>query len=487
MKITHSATANVNIIPKGYAQRLNQLIRFLRVARSGTDDTLLSPASHLKDAKAILYRPKGNLSDGKWEIASEHETVDMAGGWYDAADYIKFTLTTAYTTYYLLRSYQEAPEYFTHSLSNSRFVDILDEAKHGLDYLSKTHPSRNQFIIQVSTGDDHKIGYRLPHRDPRDGKREALSAISPAQMGMTAAALALGAEIFEQVGETSLARAYLAKAQAIYIRAREPDALTQVAFEKDATNDFYRDNNPSDNMGLGAIELYRSTNDSRYLADAKDYAMAAGAGNWAAWCCVTSALNYRLSNETRTAQKRLSDELLGYRNYDRNQGNIWGIPMRPTWAPLPGAAIAAAYSGLSLMAELSSDASLLWDNLDYYFGRNNWGVSFVALPELSRAAVNTYSQVYQLTGEYPLGAVSEGPGSRTTYEALKPFFKPHDSDEYFKAFNTPAQIFFDNPTNFQTMESTIVGQASAIYLLTIVEKLADTEIKQRAATHKKAT
>ena len=230
-------------------------------------------------------------------------------------------------------------------------------------------------------------------------------------------------------------------------------------------------------MGLAAIELYLSTKKSEYLVQAKQYSEKIGNGKWAAWCCVTSALNYRLSKYDETAKLALFNELNGYQNYDQQRGNIWGIPMVPSWATLHGQAIAGAYSGLSFLLDTKYDLDLLWNNLDYYFGRNNWGASFIALPQLKNAATNVYSQIYSLTGEYPLGAVSEGPGSKQTYQGIKRFFKSSVDDKKFEPFNTKTQIFYDNSSNFQTMESTIVGQATAIYLLTIAEKVACRQMK----------
>jgi endoglucanase len=466
---------SIQIVAQPFQKILPAMLRFLRVARSGTSDTLLTPVSHLGDETATIYRPTGDIALGQWYVDTNNQTVDMLGGWYDAADYIKFTLTTAYTSYFLLRAYQESPELFVKTYSQSDLVDILDETKHGLDYLVKTHPSDHEFIIQVSTGADHLQGYRLPQNDARNGEREALSAISPAQMGLTSAALALGSQIFKQQGLTELANQYQQTAVAIYHRARESDALTDTAFERDTTNDFYLDKEPNDNMGLAAIELFNMTNEAHYLSEANEYSQKAGNGEWATWCCVTTSLNYRLSRHSDNAAQLFHEELSGYQNYDLTKGNIWGIPMEPSWAPLPGASIAAAYSGLDFLENNKQDTDLLWNNIDYFFGRNNWGVSFIALPELQRPAKNVYSQVYSLTDEYPLGAVAEGPGSKDTFLSLKAYFTPSDEDAYFEQFNTTSQIFYDNNSNFQTMESTIVGQATAIYMLAIAHKVSLSE------------
>lgn len=457
--------ADIRVSAVAYATLPEDILRHLRVARSGTQDTLIHKASHLGDAAAPIYRPKGELKLGVWEPEPSGRTVDMRGGWYDAGDYIKFTLTTAYTSYYLLRAYQENPALYSRRYSQSEWLDIIDEAHHGLEYLYKTYPSEDTFVIQVSTGDDHKQGYRLPENDKRDGKREALAAISPAHMGLTAAALALGADVFAELGESKLAQRYRQQAEAIYTRARQPDALAQPAFERDQTNDFYRDNSADDNMGLAAIELYRHTQDAKYLEQAKAYSKRAKSGGWASWCCVTASLNYRLQPYSDTAAGYFQQELQGYLDFDRAKGNLWTAPMPMTWAPLPGAFVAASYAGLT-----DPQSPLLWNTLDYLLGRNNWGVAMIASPSVSPSVNNIYTQIYSLSGEFPLGAIAEGPGGRATYEALQHLFKPHASDARFEPFNTRAYVFYDNPANFQTMETVIIGQATALYMLSVINQ-----------------
>lgn len=471
LQVGDSKWVDITVAKRPYEFMVSDILHHFRVQRSGTDDTALHQASHLGDARAIVYRPDGDVNDGRWKPNSQNKTVDMLGGWYDAGDYIKFTLTIAYSTYYLLRAYQTKPEIFSKHHSSTALVDILDEAHHGLEYLLKTHPEKDEFIIQVSTGDDHKQGFRLPEHDKRDGKREALSALSPAQMGLASAALALGADIFRNKGEPEKAQRYREKAIAIYERARQQDALPVTAFERDQTNDFYKDAVPADNMGLAAIELYLLTNQEKYLSEAKEYADSAGNGGWAAWCCVTTGLNYRLSPYSISASANFDSELQGYADYDKNQGNVWGIPMQQYWAPLQGAFTVAAYAGLKHISQPQSADDLLWSNLDYFLGRNNWGVAFIASPKVPYSVSRMYSQVYKLTGSYPLGAIAEGPGDRKIYERLAHFFETQEGDEYYKRFNTEQEVFFHNSSNFQTMETTITLQASALYMLAVAAKL----------------
>ncbi|PCK09101.1 MAG: hypothetical protein COA42_05950 [Alteromonadaceae bacterium] len=474
--------AEIKIQAKPYHALSSEILTHLKVTKSGTDEALLHPASHMGDQQALLYRTDGPISEGRWKQDPSKQTVDMLGGWYDAGDYIKFTLTIGYTAYYMLRAYEENPAFFA---PNNKFAppnkkgelpEVLKEAKFGLDYLLKTHPSENEFIIQVSTAEDHNIGLLLPQDDKRDGKREALSAISPPQMGMAAAALALGAKVFAAQGEKVLAKTYQAEAQKIYKRARMPDALKETAYEKKHTNDLYRDTGEADNMALAAIELYLLTQQQAYLDQASKYSKSAGAGRWTSWCCMTSSANYRLAPFDKHAKNRLKKELLHYARYDAKEGNIWGAPMQPTWAPLIGQLVVASYGALASQDKLFSRKTnktvdnLMWDNLDYFFGRNNWGVAFVASKQVPSSVKNIYSRIYKITGAYPTGAVSEGPGGRATYESIKQWMDPMEDDLKYEPFNTSAQIFYDNSNNFQTMETTIKLQATALYMLAVASK-----------------
>lgn len=457
--------AKFRIAAAPYARLLPLPLRHLRVMRSGSNDTLLRKFSHPGDARAPMFVPDGDPANGKWKPAVPARTVDALGGWYDAGDQIKFTLNQAATAYHLMLAYRLQPALFTTQLSRTGLPDVLDEARHGLEFLMRVFPDRGTFIIQVGNALDHEQGNRLPEDDQLDGRRPALCALSRVHMGAAAAALALGARTFGELGRADDMARYSVMARKIYARAREADTIP-TAFERDDVNDFYRDPEPEDQLAVAALELYSLTEDETYLAQAKAYAPpAAKEVGWGDWNWLANAA---LAPHDDAAKQRLRDELAGYVQHARERGAPWGLPSRYVWGSLArwvGIANAARASGRVLGAAPERDA-LYWGIADYTFGRNNWGVSFLFSEDLPNTLRHLYSPAYKLLKAFPTGALSEGPGGRKLHDELSHWFKI-PADDPFHRFNTSAGVFFDNDTDFMCQEATITAQADLVLLLTL--------------------
>jgi len=443
-----------------YSRFADNALTHLRAMRSGGETIYRNP-SHLKDKEAIVHVAKGNWKNGKWKKAPGGETVDMRGGHYDAGDYIKFTLCESYLAWHLLRAYQINPSAFGKNKSGSVLPDILDEAKYCLDYLVKTFPGDDTFVIQVGDRLDHHQEPRLPENDLLDGKRPALCAISRAHMGSAAAALALGAQILKDfcAEEASL---YKKTAAAIYDRAQKDDAQTS-AFERDIVNDFYYDKTDTDNMALAAAELYNLTGDQRYLKDGEDYAPpAAWAVSWDNW---NSFANFRLAElGDKKAKERLFEETSDYEHDD-----VWELPNQMYgWGTLGVLWIGSANAHF-LANELSGKkeiSGVFLGVLDYTFGRNNWGISMIACEDLPFSIKNIYNSIYHITKVFPDGALSEGPAKRSMHKHMRKYFSI-PADNPFDMFNTSGGVFYDNADDFVVQESTITGQANFILMIAL--------------------
>ncbi|MDR2580644.1 MAG: ABC transporter substrate-binding protein [Fibromonadaceae bacterium] len=455
LELAGAQTQQVLIREDPYSLFATQALMHLRAMRSGGQARLRKP-SHLGDSAAIVHIVKGDWEQGAWEEAAPRRTVDMQGGHYDAGDYIKFTLNEAYLAWHLLTAYQENPSLFVKVQSYSDLPDILDEAKYSLDYLLKTFPDENTFVIQVGDGNDHKQGWRMPNMDALEGKRPALCALSRVHMGSTAAALALGAQVFKTL-DANAAALYEEKAKAIYARARQSDTQRS-AFERDQTNDFYFDQTDTDNMALAAAELYHLTQEQSYL---EHYAPPAGYEvSWGSW---NAFANHRLAQSgDEAAMARLLTEI---GRYERD--NVWNLPGEYIWGSLHrwiGAAN-AHLRARRLQGTEELTAPFL-GVLDYAFGRNNWGIAMIASADLPYSIRNIYNGIYRLTEAFPVGALSEGPGDRKTHNEMSQYFTvPANSP--FEEFNTSAGVFYDNANDFMIQESTIGGQGDFILMLAL--------------------
>lgn len=462
--VAGAAPAKLTIAANPYTRLLQLPLRHLRLMRSGSYHTLLREFSHPGDARAAVMVPAGDPAEGKWEGATPARTVDAVGGWYDAGDQIKFTLTIATTTHRLLLAYQLNPAFTTKWRSHTELPDLLDEAKHGLDFLLRVHPDRDTFVIQVGNAEDHRQPPRLPEEDKLDGHRPALCALSQVHMGATAAALALGARIFGELGQSEDAARYAAKSREIYARAREADVIP-TAYERDEGFEFYRDKDPRDQLTVAAMELFALTKETEYLEQAKAYAPPAGAEiSWASWNWLANLL---LAPHDSAAGQRLKEELTRYSDYAAKSGAPWGIPGSYKWGTL------AHWLGMASALRLGQDGDaarvVFWSTTDYLFGRNNWGVSFLFDEQLPNSLRHLYSPTYKLLKRFPSGALSEGPAPRQLHDRLDRYFKI-PADDPFHRFGTPAAVFFDNDTDFVCQEATISGQADALIFLALAAR-----------------
>jgi len=465
LTLADGPSAELIVAPAPYARLLPEPLLHLRAMRSGSAETRLRKFSHPGDARALVWVPAGDPANGHWQAAAPARTVNLLGGWYDAGDQIKFTLNHAYTVYHLLLAYRQEPALFRRVHSVSDLPDILDEARHGLEFLARTFPDPETFVIQVGDERDHEQVDRLPENDPLDGQRPALCALSRVHMHATTAALALGARTFLELGRDAEARRYSTLALAIHARTRQPGTVA-TAFERGKINDFYHDPSEEDQAALAAMELHALTGDATYLEAARRLAPRAGTEvSWAEWHWLANAA---LAPHDPAARERLLAETETYAHYAATQGAPWRLPTAYTWGSLHrwiGAANAARMAS-RIVGPSPAREALFYGMLDYTFGCNNWGVAFLFSPQLPNSVQHLYSPAYQLLGAFPTGALSEGPGARAMHEAMARHFRTSEANPLAR-FDTAAAVFSDSSEDFMCQEATITGQADAMLLLTL--------------------
>jgi endoglucanase len=194
--------------------------------------------------------------------------------------------------------------------------------------------------------------------------------------------------------------------------------------------------------------------------------------SWMTW---HAHANAALAPFDRSAFQRLWTETERYVRHGETVGQPWQVPGRLVWASLHrwiGAAHAAERA--ARLAGGDERRHLLFDAmLDYTFGRNNWGVSFLFSEDLPNTVRHIYSPLYHLLGRFPTGAFSEGPGNRTTHDSLKRYFDSARERSNLPwrpelaRFNTVEAVFSDDAADFMTQETTIGGQADLVLFLTL--------------------
>ncbi len=449
-----------------YSKYISDVLRYLRQQRSGSFESIDRAPGHFQDSAALIYNQVGDKME--WVPNKEGKKANLLGGWYDAGDYLKFTLTSAYTTYNLLRAYEENPKAFDFkTYSKSDLNDLLDEAKFGLDYLQQCLINDSTFVIQVGDNRDHELGDRLPADDTNE-HRYAYCSMSRTHLAFNAAVFATAGRVFKSV-DTSLSKSYLQHSEHLFELAMKHKVVYW--FQK-GHEIFYADKSPFDNIVLAAAELARSTGKKQYEEQVQYYSSMAGRAYWASWSDFNMIAHGRAGKFYNRSLNYMISDLEDFEKIAMQPNNVWMVPHEYTWGSLYSF-FGVASAGI-IHDQINNEKRfgyLAQEVIDYTFGKNNWGVSFLASEQLPNSVQNIYSQTYKLQPKlFPTGGIAEGPGDMEGHlENVKWFSLSREAYKSDK-FNTQKVVFFDDATDFQTMETTIGGLADGIFLLSLITK-----------------
>lgn len=234
-----------------------------------------------------------------FDADGQPEGLDLTGGWFDAGDHIKPTLTIAYSALILLKAYEAFPSAFDDVYgptdpmrpggdprgTPNGIPDVLDEVSVATDYLSRIVVSPTSFVTHVAeAGADHTQFRACTQQDDLDveeggemsGGQRVGRPVSTGRCGhaggLAAGALALMGKLYAEFDETRAA-GYVDAAKAVYAAAdaEANDCPGPYSGEKGV---------PA--MLCGAAELYRVTEEESYRADAVRFNAdrRAGAHDW---------------------------------------------------------------------------------------------------------------------------------------------------------------------------------------------------------------
>jgi hypothetical protein len=505
-----------------WAPRLRDLAAFFQAQRDGAHvvaGPLRRKPSHLRDARATIYDwPLYESSDsdvilGKRLHPAVGGPVNVAGGWFDAGDFIKFAHTTAYAdTLLLLAQRRSGP---------ATPPQLRKEIRFGLSWLRKAwDPKHDAVYIQVGIGSGNKAGtfngdhdvWRLPQRDDKlKGKANRYlrnrpvfatdarpGRLAPNIAGRMAASFALAAQV-DASSHPERARRELRTAAEIFSRAkttnvRPRDVVTALPHA------FYPESSWRDDLELGAIELARA---GFRLGDQRSSSWLVTAGHWARSYVrneagsdtlnlydvsaiahaeilgVTSHHPGRLAVPRERLRADLRHQLAIGRNHSAQD------PFR-AGANYDDFDVASHTFGLMATVELLKQVTgthrydrFLTEQRNWVLGANPWGVSLVIgvgsqFPRCPQHVVANLSGGRDGTPPVLRGAVVNGPNSADLFaDGLGEFFDnapacPSDGQDVYEQFTGRGSQFVDDVRSWQTVEPAIDFTATAALAFSLV-------------------
>ncbi len=426
-----------------YNQVVDTLMEFYKIQRCGYTNPEYHEVCHIADATSIIIN--GKKIDEKY---------DVTGGWHDAADYIKFLNTTAYTTYILLFSYEFDKDKFAFDNDSNGVPDVLDEAKIGLDWLIRANYNDTLFITQVQDLRDHDVGWRKPENDPLGFDRPAFTGIGKNLIGIYSATLSLASRIWKEKFQLNdfANRCLRIAEQKFLIMDSVPD------IDSSGTG-HYVDSDFSGKVALGAAELYLTTKDNKYLSISQRYADKAGADYWWSWGNVNSLAHYRLAKIFPRFSGYLKRSLTHFS--EKAKTKLFGEGADSYWGSNN------ATLGINLINILYR--KITYDDLfnkmaesqkDYILGKNQWGISFIyGIGE--RYCENLHHQLSPLMNGYLPGGFAAGPVFKEYLDSQNIEFEKRDK---YSLFQTDSAYYRDDRMDYISNEPTIVANATAIFV-----------------------
>ncbi|HMJ67652.1 MAG TPA: glycoside hydrolase family 9 protein [Cyclobacteriaceae bacterium] len=479
IKVENAESPEFVIGENVYSGAADFCLRYMRQQRTGFNP-YLKDSCHTKDGYA-LYGTKAGIKD------STH--FDVVGGWHDASDYLQYSTTSANATWHLLAAYRDFPAAFKdRKLANgldgkNGRADVLDEAKWGLDWLLKMHPSKDIMFNQIADDRDH-ISMRIPKMDNQygrgyerpvyfiDGEVHQRGKLLNNTKGTSStaakfsSAFALGAGIFSTVDPGYSGR-LSEKSSTAYQYALKKPGVTQTVSVRSPY--IYAEDNWVDDMELAAAS-------GQHLDDAISYARRERITPWLGtdtashyqWYPFINVGHYELAKRLQGQDK---DTVTGFykkgielvmNKASKNAFNR-GVPFIWCSNNLTAAFAIQCFWYNQLTGDDQFEA-LGQANIDWLFGCNPWGTSMVfGLPSQGDTPVDPHSAFTHLKN-YPIdGGLVDGPVYTSIYKNLIGI-ELHDADEY-AAFQSNLAVYHDDYGDYSTNEPTMDGTASLVYLL----------------------
>ena len=267
------ATCDLMVSERPFRDIAQASLRLFYLIRSGVaiDDAVYGrPAGH-PDTSVIVHNSAAS------QLRPAGTVISSPYGWYDAGDYNKYVVNSAFSIGLMLSAYEAQPDYFANLRTNipesgNSTPDLLDEIMFNLQwFLTMQDPSDGGVYHKLTT--PRFEGFIMPAacRQPRYVVAKSVTATLD-----FAAVMADAARLYEPFQKDY--PGFSAIAAAVSERAYQwakahPTAFYHQAQLKDpaVSTGAYGDGNAADEFFWAASALYRLTGKSQYLDDARQY------------------------------------------------------------------------------------------------------------------------------------------------------------------------------------------------------------------------
>ncbi|KAI9493008.1 Six-hairpin glycosidase-like protein [Zychaea mexicana] len=238
-----------------YVALLNDSMWFYEAQQSGR-----LPSTH-----RVPWRGDSALNDGS------DNNIDLVGGYYDAGDYLKFTLPLSHSIALIAWG---GIEWFDGYQKANQTEYLRNTVRWGTDWLMKAHPSDNELYVQVGDGEIDNNYWGPDTGIPSDRPSYKITSDAPGTdiAALTAAAFAASSYLFRnQLNDTSYADALQSHAESLYNFAETAQPMQLYTEAVSASKDYYEATTYTSPLVFAALWLFRATGNTSYRDKASNY------------------------------------------------------------------------------------------------------------------------------------------------------------------------------------------------------------------------
>ncbi|GIJ49979.1 endoglucanase [Virgisporangium aliadipatigenens] len=425
---------------------------------------------------------QGDTNVGCWQAGCDY-TLDVSGGWYDAADHGKYVVNGGIAVHQLMSSFERTktarsatpakdgalrlPE------TGNSVPDVLDEARWELEFLLKMQVPAGKPLAGMAhhkVHDEAWTGIPLyPHEDPQ---RRFLHPPSTAATLNLAATAAQCARLFAPYDATFAARCKKAAETAYAAAKANPAVYAPGGADNPPGGGPYDDRDVSDEFYWAAAELYLTTGRSQYAADVMA-SMHHTADVWRErgfdWGHVAQLARLELAtvpNALPDRERVRRSVVDGARKYLATQRTSpWSLTYAPSDNVFDWGSNQLVLNNLVVIAtafDLTNDATYrdaVVRGMDYLLGRNALNQSYVTgygehHSERMHSRWFAHS-VAPAMPKPPVGSIAGGPNSASST------WDPTAADKLAGCVDTPQFCYIDDIQSWSTNEIAI-NWASAL-------------------------